>query len=252
MTTLLKHSVLACLLVLTASLTGCVKFKQMMTVMPDGSGKMQLTIGLSDQMMQMAEQQGESPFDEMNPIALDKESKGIVAFTKPTKKKEGGFTYMTFSAYFEDINAVELGSPDDAEEPAKFSYVKQGDSATLTVEESMILSAIGDYEPIAEEEKQFAAAMTAGMNFTEAYTLPGSFEDIKGVTATDNVATIEMTQEHMLNGTGPIEELKGTEKLVFKITEIKEDAEAMKAFKAELEAAKKEWEAMKKEAEAGE
>nr|MBX2852694.1 hypothetical protein [Phycisphaeraceae bacterium] len=62
-------------------------------------------------------------------------------------------------------------------------------------------------------------------------------------------ATLEMTQAHMLEGTGPIKDLKDVEKLVFKITEVKEDAEAMKAFKAELQAAKKEWEAMKKEAE---
>lgn len=252
MTTLMKHSVLACLLVLTASLTGCVKFKQVMTVMPDGSGKMELSIGLSDQMMAMAQQQGESPFDEMNPLELSKESKGIVAFTEPKQEKKGGFTYMTFSAYFEDINEVVLGSPDEEEDPAKFSYVKDGKSATLTIENSMILSAAADHEPIAEEEKQFVMAMMAGMNFTEAYKLPGSFEDIKGVTGTDNTATIEITQEHMLNGTGPIAAFKDAEKLVFKLSEVKEDAEAMKAFKAELEAAKKEWAAMKIEAEAAE
>ena len=249
---MLKFSVLACLLVLTASLTGCVKFKQVLTVMPDGSGKIDLTIGLSDQMMAMAQQGGENPFDEMNPAELSKDSKGIVAFTKPTQKKEGGFTYMSFSAYFEDINEVELGTPDEGEEPAKFTYERDGKTATLTVEDSMMLSAAGEHEPIAEEEKQFVAAMMAGMSFKEIYTLPGTFEDIKGVTGTDNVATIEMTQDHMLNGTGPIKEFKDVDKLVFKITEVKEDADAAKAFKEELEAAKKEWEEMKKEAEAAE
>lgn len=252
MKNMLRHSVLAALIVLTASLTGCVKFKQVMTLMPDGSGKIDLSIGLSEQLMQMAQQQGENPFDEMNPMKLSEDSKGIVAFTKPIKKTEGGYTYLSFSAYFEDINAVELGSPDDTEEPAKFSYVKKGKGATLSIEESMILSAIADHEPISPEEKAFAAQMTAGMSFIESYKLPGSFEDIKGVTSADSTATIEMTQEHMLNGTGPIADLKDVEKLIFKISEIKEDADASKAFKAELEAAKKEWEAMKKEAEAAE
>lgn len=252
MKTLLKHGLLTCLLLLATSLTGCVKFKQVLTLMPDGSGKIDLTIGLSEQLMQMAQQQGENPFNEMDPMALSKDSKGIVAFTKPTQKKEGGYTYLSFSAYFEDINAVELGSPDDEEEPAKFAYVKDGKGATLSIEQSMILSAVADYQPISDEEKQFAAAMTAGMVFTEAYNLPGSFEDIKGVASADNTATLEMTQEDMLNGTGPIKDLKGIEKLIFKITEVKEDADATKAFKAELETAKKEWEAMKKEAEAAE
>jgi len=250
MKTLLKRGTLTCLVLLAVSLTGCVKFKQVMTLMPDGSGKITLNIGLSEQLVQMAQQQGQNPFDQMDPTALGASSKGIVAFTKPTQKKEGGYTYMSFSAYFEDINAVELGSPDDEEKPAKFAYIKDGKGATLSVEQSMILSAIADHKPISDEEKALAKQMTAGMVFTEMYNLPGSFEAIKGITSDGNTATIEMTQEHMLNGTGPIKDLKGVDKLVFKITEVKEDAAATKAFKAELEAAKKEWEAMKKEADA--
>lgn len=245
-----QHLVCASLLVVVTSLTGCVKFKQVMTLMPDGSGKIELTIGLSEQIVQMAKQQGENPFDELDPKQLSEDSKGFVAFTKPVEKKVEGYTYLTFSAYFTDINQVELGSPDDEEAPAKFAYVRDGKTATLTIQDSMILSAIKDHEPISPEEKQFAAAMTAGMLFTEAYALPGTFEAIKGVNSADNVATIEMTQEHMLDGTGPIKELKGLEKLVFKITEVKEDAAAAKAFKAEMDAAIAEWEQIKKQAAA--
>lgn len=252
MTTMIRHLTLASLVVLAFSLTGCIKFKQTMTLMPDGSGKINLSIGLSDQLMQMAKQQGEDPFNDLNPMELSEDSKGIVAFSKPETKTEGGYTYMTFAAYFEDINEVELGSPDEEEPPAKFAFVKEGKGATLTVEESMVLSAIADHEPISPEERAFAAQMTAGMLFAEVYNLPGAFEAMKGVTSDGQTATIEMTQAHMLDGTGPIKDLKGVEKLVFKITEVKEDAEASKAFKAELEAAKKEWEAMKKEAEAAE
>ncbi|MFK7790357.1 MAG: hypothetical protein AB8C95_12800 [Phycisphaeraceae bacterium] len=241
---------LACLLLVTASLTGCVKFKQVMTVMPDGSGKMTINVGLSEQLVQMAQQQGENPFDQMDPIALGKDAKGIVAFSKPTQVKEGGYTYLTFSAYFDDINQVELGSPDDEEAPAKFTYVKDGKGATLSIEKSMILSAVADHEPISDEEKVFAAQMTAGMSFVESYNLPGSIEAVKGVAIEGSTATLEMTQEHMLNSTGPIKDLKGVDKLTFKITEVKEDAAALAAFKAEVEIAKKEWEAMKKEAEA--
>ena len=245
---IIQHTVLAALVVLTASLTGCVKFKQTMTVMPDGSGKIDLSIGLSEQLVQMAKQQGEDPFSDMDPTKLSKESKGIVAFTKPTQKQEGGYTYLSFSAYFEDANAVELGGPDDGEEPTKLTYARDGKSATLSVEGSMILSAVQEHQPMAEEEKAFAAQMIAGMLFSESYILPGAFEDIKGVTAKDNTATIEMTSDNMLNSSGPIKDLKGVEKLVFKIAEVKEDDAAAKAFKKELEAAKAEWEKMKAEA----
>ena len=80
---LFNYFALACLLTLSASLTGCVKFKQTTTVMPDGSGKIHLSVGMSDQMLAMAQQQGENPFDEMSPLKLDEDSKGIVAVTKP-------------------------------------------------------------------------------------------------------------------------------------------------------------------------
>lgn len=249
MGTIIRHFVLASVVVLATSLTGCVKFKQTMTLMPNGSGKIELNIGMSEQLVQMAKQQGEDPFADMDPMQLSDDSKGIVAFTKPTKKEVGGYTYLTFSAYFEDINAVELGGPEDGEDPAKFSYKRDGKTATLTVQDSMLLSAVQNHEPMAEEEKAFAAQMLAGMLFSESYILPGAFEDIKGVDAKDNIATVEMDNNDMLNGTGPIADLKGLEKLTFKITEVKEDEAAAKAFKAEMEAAIAEWEKMKAEAD---
>lgn len=243
---------LACLLVLSTSLTGCVKFKQTLTLMPDSSGKIDMSIGLSDQLVQMAEQRGDDPFKDMDPKNLGEEAKGIVAFTKPEKKKEGGYTYLMFSAYFEDINAVELGTKDGDQQPAKFTYTKDGKAATLTIEDSMVLSTAADYKPISPEEKAIATQMTTGMLFAEVYHLPGNFEAIKGVESDGQTAKLEMNQTHMLNGTGPVQDFKGVDKLIFKIAEVNEDEAAMKAFKAELEAAKKEWEAMKKAAEAAE
>lgn len=250
MGTFFKNLVLASIVVLASSLTGCVKFKQTMTLMPDGAGKIELKIGMSEQLIQMAKQQGEDPFSDMDPMELSEDSKGFVAFTKPTQIKEGGYTYLTFSAYFEDINDVELGGPEDGEDPAKFTYKREGKTATLTAKDTMLLSAVENHEPMADEEKAFAAQMLAGMLFSESYILPGSFEDIKGVDGKANTATVEMDSNDMLNGTGPIEELKGVEELTFKISDIKEDAAAAKAFKAEMQAAVKEWEAMKKKAAA--
>ena len=164
MTTMIRHLTLASLVVLATALTGCVKFKQTTTVMPDGSGKIDISFGISDQMMQMAQQQGEDPFGDLDPKEMSENAKGIVAFTEPVKEKKGGYTYMSFSAYFEDINEVELGGPDDEEEPPKFTYKRDGNSATLTVENSMIFSIISEHEPMAPEEKAFAAQMLAGMS----------------------------------------------------------------------------------------
>ncbi|MEM9883884.1 MAG: hypothetical protein AAF800_13310, partial [Planctomycetota bacterium] len=53
---------LAGLLGITA-LTGCVKFKQAWTVQPDGSGKMTMTLGFSEQMLAMSD---EDPFADLD------------------------------------------------------------------------------------------------------------------------------------------------------------------------------------------
>lgn len=247
---MMKVATLTSLLVLATALTGCIKAKQALTLMPNGAGKIDLKIGFSEQMMQMTKQQGEDPFSDLDPRGLAKGSKGLVAFTKPEKKTEGGYTYMMFSAYFEDINAVELGSPDENEEPAKFTYKREGDNATFTADQSMVISAVKEHEPIAEDEKAFVAAMLTGLSFSEQYTLPGRFADIKGVKGVDNTATLEITGDDMLNGTGPFKELKGVDKLTFAITGIKDDKAKAQAFEKELAAAKAEWEKMQEEAEA--
>ena len=247
MTTLIRNLTLASLVLIATSLTGCIKFKQTTTVMPDGSGKFDISFGISDQMMQVAQQQGEDPFAEMDPKEMSENAKGIVAFTEPVKEKKGGYTYMSFSAYFEDINEVELSGPDDEGDPPKYTYKRDGGAATLTVENSMIFAIVSEHEPMAPEEKAFAAQMLAGMSFNEEYVLPGAFEDIKGVKSADNTASIELGANDMLDGTGPIKDLKDAEELVFKIGEVKEDDAALKAFKEELEAAKKEWEEMQAE-----
>jgi hypothetical protein len=247
-----NYFVLACLLVLSASLTGCVKFKQTVTLMPDGSGKIDVSVALSDRMVLAAEAKGEDPFEPMRPTELKDSAKGIVAYTKPETRKKDGYTYMTFSVYFEDINTVELGTFEEDRPATKYTYTKAGKGATLTVEASLVLSAVADHEPIEPKERAKAEIITKGMLLSETYNLPGSFEAIKGVASEGQTASLEMNQVHMLDGTGPIKDLKGVEKLVFKIAEVKEDASAMKAFKAELESAKKEWEAMKEKAEAAE
>lgn len=247
MTLFMKHFTIAGLVALITLMTGCVKMKQTLTVMPDGAGKIEINIGMSEQMIAMAKQSGEDPFEDLDPKELAKNSKGIVAFTKPVKKQEGGYTYIRFAAYFEDINKVEMSGP-EGEDVSTFSYKRTGATAMLSTDNSFIIQGANEYEPIPEEQKQFMAGMMAGISMVESYVLPGEFEDIKGVTAVDNTANIEMTLDHLMNGNGPIADFKGVEKLSFKISGIKDDKAKADAFKKELDAAVAEWEKIKKEA----
>lgn len=247
-----RTAVFALLLALVSMTTGCVKFKQITHVMPDGSGKVVLDIGLSDQLMQMAREQGEDPFKELSPEKIAESSKGFAAFTQSKQTKKDGYTYVTFTAYFKDINKIVLQGPEDAggdSPPPSYTFERDGKSATLTAKNTMILSAVRDHEPIPEDQKQFVAGMMAGMQFSEQYVLPGAADDIDGVTYVDNTAKIEMDADDALNGTGPIQDFKGKDKLVFKIREVTEDDAALKAFKQEMAEAIKAWEKAQKEAE---
>ena len=246
-----RIGVLATMLALLTLTTGCVKFKSVTTVMSDGSGKLEMTIGLSDQMLQMAEQQGEDPFCDLAPAQLEKDSKGFVAFTQTEPKKEGGYTYMVVTGYFEDINKIEMSGPDaePGEEPPTYSFTRDGNAATLTAKNTFMLSMVKDYEPMPEDQKALVAGMLTGFSMSEQYVLPGASEAVKGVDMADNTATIELTTDNLLNNTGAVKELKGTTSLVMKIGEITEDDAALAAFKAELAEAVKAWEAAKKSAE---
>src|SRR5881396_3112560 len=98
-----------------AALAGCIKLRQRTAVMPDGSGKLTMTVGFSKAITSMAKSMGgkegaaKDPFADMNTIP--KEQQGFVAFTKPEKSEKEGFTFFTFTGYFEDINKVQMGKP---------------------------------------------------------------------------------------------------------------------------------------------
>jgi len=240
------------LLALLTTVAGCVKYKQVITLMPDGSGKIDVDFALSEQMIQLGQQQGDDPFKQMTPATLAEGSEGIVAFTQPKKQKKDGYTSLSFTAYFNDINQVKLGGmedEDDADPPMTFAYKRDGRSATLTARDTMTLDVARTYEPLSEEQKaQGAAKMLDGIYFNETFVLPGESDAVKGVTMVDNTAKIEITEDNILNATGPLMKIKGKEQFVFKIGEVQEDDQALKAFQAEMAEAVKAWEQMKKQA----
>ena len=237
------------LLVLVVAMPGCIKYKQALTLMPDGSGKVEITWGMSAQLVAMAKQEGEDPFEKLSPEGMKEQVKGIAAFTKPKRKDKDGYSYISYTAYFEDINAVKLDmnqSKEDGEggstsmdfgEAAKYTYKRNGDTATFTIEKGVVLSMIAEAEPTPEDQKGQIKAMMTGFEVSEQFTLPGTFKDIKGVTGVDNTAMLKITLDDMVDGTGVLKDLKGTEKLTFTIDDITVGDEAVAAFKKEMKQA---------------
>ncbi len=85
-----RSIVLLCAVVAVTALSGCIKFKQIVLIMPDGSGRMDLTMGVNQVLMQ--QQGGENAEDptEIDLLELGEDSEGLVAFTKPKRTVENG------------------------------------------------------------------------------------------------------------------------------------------------------------------
>ena len=238
----LKYATLGCLLAATLALGDCVKFRQVITVLPDGSGKIEFRMGLSEQVLALAQQDGDDPFEEMNPETLAEAARGIVAFSEPVIEEAGGYTYTTFNAYFEDINDVELVQMGDGE-PAEYVFQRDGDEASLVVTGGLILSMIAEYEPSDPNEADQIRALMAGMSIEEHYVLPGTVGGLQGVEVDGSTVPLVITIDDLVDGKGLIETLEGTEALWIEVDGVDGfDAAAIEAFRAEMEAAIEAWE----------
>ena len=232
------------LVALVVSLTGCLKVRQSVTVMPDGSGMVELSIGMSPQLIAMAQQQDQDPFEEFQPEAIDENMQGLVAYSEPAQEvEEDGYTYLTIRGYFTDVNEVAIaGMNDNGDVQTTFAYARDGDSATLTVTNCIVLAAASNYDPPKEEDVQMMRTMMAGLEFADRFTLPGNPAAIEGLEAEGNTVEMSVDLDDMIEGTGLLETFRNQESLTFEIAEVDVDDEAVEAFQAEMEAAIEAWE----------
>lgn len=229
----IRLAVVAGLLCLACGLSGCVKLRQALTLMPDGSGKVELRFALSESLVKLSQQNDEDPFKEVMPDVISDKSKGIAAFSEPKLTKQGDFTVMTYWAYFKDINKLSIVGLGETQ-PAKYRYTREGDRATLSVTDGVILSVIAENEPTAEDKRAAVREAMAGLELSEHFILPGKIDPIDGVATTGNTAKIDLTLDHYLEGSGPIEKLKDTKSLTFNVPAVLIDEQAVAAFEEEL------------------
>ncbi|MHC4861787.1 MAG: hypothetical protein ACYTDY_17040, partial [Planctomycetota bacterium] len=136
-----------------ALLGGCVDLKQEVFVMPDGSGKLKVTVGVNEKGVQDAmggfggggqvKSSGKTDVDVQD---LREDTEGFVAFTEPRKYKKGGWSYITFTGYFDDINKVKSTEKDEAgnrKTKLAFSFKPDGGGYVLAVKGGLL----GDNAP---------------------------------------------------------------------------------------------------------
>lgn len=237
-------------LALTLAATGCVKFKQAWTVNPDGSGKMVMTFGVSEQMLAMAGEQ--DPFADLDDPAdmMDEEDNGWVAFTKPEIKTEEGFKYATFTGYFDDINQVTFSGDGGNGEMVDSSYALA--DGTFTVSNGMlgqvIKSMAEDPQMQDPQMKAMMAPMMEGLEMTESYQVPGEVTDAEGYTADGQTASTTLDAQAMLGDTPPT--IAGLDDGQLTISFTPGEWANQAAWTAELAKAKADWQAIKDQANA--
>ncbi len=216
---------------LALSLTGCLKMNQVMTVMPDGSGKMEMTVGFSAQMLAMSP---EDPLAEMTIEKLSEDPGGMVAFTEPEITEEDGYTVVRMTAYFDDINDVESDGPDGT--PVSYDL----DNGELVISTSVVRSMMemfaiqGGADALGDPQMK---EMIAGMEVSETFVLPGAVTDAEGIESEGNTVSMKVDANMLLNDSVP--EVYGEDSGLT----ISYDAGGVSdadiaAFQAELEAAK--------------
>ncbi|MEM9419355.1 MAG: hypothetical protein AAGA25_09950 [Planctomycetota bacterium] len=238
-------------LALTLAATGCVKFKQAWVINPDGSGKMTMTFGVSEQMLAMAGD--DDPFADLDDPSdmMDQEDNGWVAFTKPEIKTENGFKYATFVGYFEDINQVTFSGDGGNGEMVDSTYSLADGTFTVTngMLGQVIATMANDPQMQDPQMKAMMAPMMAGMEMTESYLVPGEVTGAEGYEADGKTASTTLTAEDMLGNTPP--SIDGLDDGQLTITFTPGPWPEQDAWAAELAKAKTDWEAIKESAAAG-
>ena len=247
----MKHFLSLCgVLALVLAATGCVKLKQAWTINPDGSGKMTMSIGYSEEKLNEA---SEDPFANLDdPYALvNLQDQGWVAYTKPEIVVRDGYKYATFTGYFEDINQVTF-SGDGGNGNMEATQYRLADG-TFTVSNGMLSQVIQSVanDPSMQDPQghAFMRPMLEGMTMTETYRVPGDITDSEGYAVDDQAATSTLTVDDILSTTPPT--IDGLEDGELTITFAPAAWTNQAAWTAELEQAKAQWAAIKEQAAVG-
>lgn len=245
-----KWTVLALVLGIAGLAPGCIKMKWFMTVYPDGSGKAEVTVGVSKALARLSEMGGEGEEShQLYSEEIVQNSEGIM-WTKTKESTDGDFKYTKLTGYFEDINKVKSNGP-------SFSFQRLEDgSYALSFQDSSVGDEMaGEDNPLggakSEEQKQrrrgTMKAMMAGFEVAYGFKMPGEVSEAEGMEVEGRDAELKIDTDKMLEMMD--DEKKMAEAIGGKIlAKVEGDLSVeLAAFQVELAEARIEWEQMKAE-----
>jgi hypothetical protein len=247
----MKKAVLGPVL-LFLSFSGCMKVREDLVVLPDGSGRIVLTITLPA--ASEAAKLTEAELLAGDPDEFQDKVRGLVALSRPRSDRKDGAIRLHMTAYFDDINAVKFmdeGEGDKAKPKQEFSFRREGETFVLEITGNLLADDLPDRgrsDPdLVRQRDDFFKAMYAGFELRQDVRMPGRITAIEGFQSREDRTASYVIGEKDLQKVDDQKKINDARK--FKVSCARSeitDAEAAE-FRKELEKAKADWVELRKE-----
>ena len=243
--------------------SGCIRFVEELSVYPDGSGKMTVSVGFSLEIFDKLREMGMDPKEgeeQMNFEAKDLENfEGIVAFARPKNEKKDKWQTWTVTAYFDDINKVKMVDKKDGEQPAEvkasFVFKKEGDGYVLEIDDRVMANDQMkgmDEAPEEGQEQQWEMAkqFLKGFEISRGVKMPGPITSADGFDKKDGRTALNKIDEASLKNMKDLSKAMTAKKRKIVCGKSDMSDADVAAFKKELEEAKAAWPKIQEEMKA--
>ena len=125
--------------IILLAFSGCMKIREELVIMPDGSGKLLLHFAIRNQ--SDAGKFTEAALMTGDPDEIADKARGLVALTKPTLEEKDGVATIRMIAYFDDINAVKFMDDEEgakAKPKQEFAFRKEGEAFVLEIRGNLL------------------------------------------------------------------------------------------------------------------
>lgn len=227
-------------------LPGCVKYKQLLTVEPDGSGRMELVMGMS--LARLAQlPAGDDPFAALSIASLANNPQGFVAFSEPRAEDRDGFRVVSVTGYFDNVNDLGFAGGVGADAEGFDIVTYRFEPGRLTVNRPLSGQAAAAFgaSPIDlsdPELRRVLAVEMIGLEFVESFAVPGQITDAGPLAVNGREARAGVAGDAALNRyQEAIAAADQLDRVVIEFEPAEWSPEAQAAWKAELADAKAAW-----------
>ena len=181
---------------LALALTGCLQVDEILTLLPDGSGKLELRIGLQKSFLTFLEKMDEDrrkAFDTLqtdlkNPVKLLGPTEGFTSFRPGTFTDDGEWLRNSVTAYFKDANRIRQKETRGEGWSVSFEPGRLAVTNRLGALMEGFKASLGRAEGSPEQRKaalEFMKPLMASLRIRIAASVPGEISDIDGFMSHD-------------------------------------------------------------------